>query len=255
MIEKICEFGPGIMVRNMNESIFDSGDEFNHLIFITTGSTKEVHGGGFDEEPETYYISNTVDFLTGEIMRWGTHMVSTVDSLYDWINGTKFLLDSSPYLREKIKIDSEQDLCLHRFDGASGMRVVNAIIDNARLICFGIDTGRYKVPNNVRSMCKLIAIDRLENRKDELLDLTMEISASSNIDHEKLDQYREELANIDSNETIEKVTDDVIKEMLDTIKNISNIEKFDIKSMTQIELEKYQRKMDESNEIKDESPV
>ena len=144
-------FDAGVLVRTPAKSLsFDSGDEYFRLIFVTTGSTIDTHyvpdsyGSDYDRTEQAIH-ANAIEVICGEHMDWGTHMFMTVGQFMDWVHGIQFVLRQNPILTKKIMSDAEDEFCLTRFDGASGMKIANSVIRCARTILYGLNSGEFKL--------------------------------------------------------------------------------------------------------------
>ena len=158
-------FDAGVLVRNPAKSLsFDSGDEYFRLIFVTTGSTIDIHyvpdsyGSDYDRTEQVIH-ANAIEAICGEHMDWGTHMFMTVGQFMDWVHGIQFVLRQNPILTKKIMSDAEEECCLTRFDGASGMKVANSVIRCARMILYGLNSGEFKLPDQVAQAIAQISDD------------------------------------------------------------------------------------------------
>lgn len=177
------EFERGVIyLRNVNEfSTYDSGDEFTRLIFVSTGSEPFTYHDYEDGQDYDTIRCNMIDVLTGERMEWGPHMFSDMDTFMQFIKSIRFVIERNPIVLEKIEHDSTH-MSLHDISFSSGMHIVNAIIENAKLILDGIELGRISLPREIENIFKLDEDERddpndgTSTRREKLMKTLKEIS-------------------------------------------------------------------------------
>lgn len=246
---------PGaILVHELDDTLtFHSGDEFSRLIFVTAGSSKHCYRDYEYGDMNEVIESNAVDIFAGDLLSWGLHMFMEVDDFEDWVSNMKFMIESNPDLQKKIEIDSDEQYgTIDRFRKYKGLQVANAIIRHANLILMGIETGKFRIPKNVKKTYKLVADYRRKKKSEELMELIydkQDISVRSSTSEEEKSILHEEIASLEKevNDLNTPASDEEIDqlintELIGTLKRIAAIEPFGfIDSMIEEDIRRYQR--------------
>lgn len=261
--DKMNNFSCGeILVHEMDDCFsFDAGDENSRLIFVTLGSHRHAYWDFDSQRDEEVNESNAIDIFSGDCLYWGAHMFVTLDEFEDWINNFKFLLDETPGLVENIRRDSECDVVCDRFDKMRGLQCANAIINHAKLVLRGLETGRFKFPVNIRKAYKIICretkvnerkvfIDELSTLQDKLYDPEEELSQEAKEElNAKIEDLKEKINDFNIEPSEEEVNALIEEQMVTALKRIASIEPFDC-VRTMIEEEQVRHKKYEERQKK-----
>lgn len=227
---------PGsILVREVNNCFsFGLEDEYSELIFIALGSQKINHYG-FDIDYNAAR-NGVIDIFSGEPLNRGTRTIP-IENFFDWVNNMRFLLDENPKLVEKIKTDFEENVTYGRFNKVKSLQVANAIIRHAKFILRGLETGRFKLPRNVKTTFTIIKYeDKLNDRniyirnlKDLLEQCYDENLSEDDIEriNTKIEETKKLISCFDPNPTDEEVQEMIEKILIGNLKRIASIVPFD----------------------------